>query len=158
MIFRKSHRLVTFSLVFLLSSVGYGSGPRGSFSAEDAETIEQQWPGYQETPSGLRYVIDQEGTGEKPLRGMKISVVYSGFLIDGTKFSENIDRENPFEFRIGSGEVILGWEEAFADMRKGEKRILIVPYALAYGLKSHGETVPRRSTLVFYVEVIDVEG
>ena len=155
---RKSHRLITFCLVFLLSWVGYAYGQRGSFSAEDAEAIEQQWPGYQETPSGLRYVIDQEGTGEKPLRGMKVSVIYAGFLLDGTKFSENGDRENPFEFRLGAGDVIQGWEEAFADMRKGEKRILIIPYALGYGLKSHGEKIPRRSTLVFNVEVIDVGG
>lgn len=158
MISRKSHRWVTFCLVLLLSSIGYGSGIRGSFSAEDEEIIEERWPGYQETPSGLRYVINQEGTGEKPLRGMKISVIYAGFLLDGTKFSENGDRENPFEFRIGGGEVIQGWEEAFADMRKGEKRILIIPYALAYGLKSHGEVIPRRAALVFDVEVIDVEG
>ncbi len=158
MISRRSHLLITFCLVSLLSSVGYAYGQRGSFSAEDEVLIEQQWAVYQETPSGLRYVVDREGTGEKPLRGMKISVLYAGFLLDGTKFSENGDRENPFEFRLGGGEVIQGWEEAFADMRKGEKRVLIVPYALAYGLKAHGETIPRRSTLVFYVEVIDVGG
>lgn len=158
MIFRKRHRLVALCLAVVLSAVGYGAGPRSSFSAEDEEIIENQWPGYLETPSGLRYLIEREGTGDSPLRGMKVSVVYTGFLIDGTKFSENNDRENPFEFRLGSGEVIQGWEEAFAGMRKGEKRILIIPYALAYGLRGRGESVPRRSTLVFHIEVIDVGG
>ena len=155
---RKEYRWVALCLVLLLSSVGFSAGPRASFSAEDEEIIEKNWPGYQETPSGLRYLIEREGTGESPLRGMKISVVYTGFLIDGTKFSENSDREKPFEFRLGSGEVIQGWEEVFTDMRKGEKRILIIPYALAYGLRGRGESVPRRSTLVFYIEIIDVEG
>jgi FKBP-type peptidyl-prolyl cis-trans isomerase len=154
----KEYRWVALCLILFLSSGGFSAGPRASFSAEDEEIIEQNWPGYQETPSGLRYLIEREGTGESPLRGMKISVVYTGFLIDGTKFSENNDREKPFEFRLGSGEVIQGWEEVFTDVRKGEKRILIVPYALAYGLRGRGESVPRRSTLVFYVEIIDIEG
>jgi len=146
------------ALVCALASIGYGSGPRGSFSAEDQEIIEKNWPGYLETPSGLRYVVEKEGTGEKPLRGMKIAVFYTGFLIDGTKFSETPDREHPFEFRLGSGEVILGWEEAFAGMRKGEVRILIIPYALGYGLRGREESVPRRATLIFHVEVFDIVG
>jgi FKBP-type peptidyl-prolyl cis-trans isomerase len=158
MILRNKNRWGALCLVLVLSSTGFSAGPRASFSAEDEEIIEKNWPGYLETPSGLRYLIEREGTGEKPLRGMKISVVYTGFLIDGTKFSENNDRENPFEFRLGSGEVIQGWEEVFPDMRKGEKRVLIVPYALAYGLRGRGDSVPRRSTLIFLVEIIDIEG
>jgi len=158
MILRIKARWVALCLVLFLPSVGFSAGPRASFSAEDEEIIEKNWPGYLENPSGLRYLIEREGAGESPLRGMKISVVYTGFLIDGTKFSENNDRENPFEFRLGSGEVIQGWEDVFTDMRKGEKRILIVPYALAYGLRGRGDSVPRRSTLIFMVEVIDIEG
>ncbi|RKX36008.1 MAG: FKBP-type peptidyl-prolyl cis-trans isomerase [Verrucomicrobia bacterium] len=158
MILTRSHRLIALCLVLVFSSAGSGAGPRGSFSADDEEIIETQWPGYLETPSGLRYIIEREGTGEKPLRGMKISVVYTGFLIDGTKFGENNDREKPFELRLGSGEVILGWEEALADMREGEMRILIIPYALAYGLRGRGEGIPRRSTLIFRVEVVEIEG
>lgn len=134
------------------------AAPRGTYPAEDEEIIEKNWPGYSETPSGLRYLVEREGTGAKPLRGMKISVVYAGYLIDGTKFNENTDRENPFQFRLGGGEVIVGWEEAFADMRKGEIRLLIIPHALGYGLRGLGEKVPRRSTLIFHVEVVDIEG
>lgn len=145
------------ALLWLASSV-LEAAPRGTYPAEDEEIIDQQWPGYMETPSGLRYIVEKEGSGPKPLRGMRISVVYSAFLIDGTKFNENLDRENPFTFRLGGGEVILGWEEAFADMRKGESRILIIPQALGYGLRGLGEKVPRRSTLIFYVEVVDIEG
>jgi peptidylprolyl isomerase len=152
-------RFVFFVLTFAwLACAGFSGGPRGDFSAEDEEVIEREWPVYQETPSGLRYVVQRQGTGDKPLRGMKISVVYSGYLLDGSKFNENLDRENPFQFRLGGGEVILGWEEAFADMREGEKRILIIPYALGYGLRGNGEMVPRRSTLIFFVEVVDIEG
>ncbi|MEZ5275024.1 MAG: FKBP-type peptidyl-prolyl cis-trans isomerase [Opitutaceae bacterium] len=150
--------LTSLLFLFCLASIGLDAAPRGTYPAEDEDVIDQNWPGYMETPSGLRYIVQQEGTGPKPLRGMKISVVYTAFLIDGTKFNENLDRENPFIFRLGSGEVILGWEEAFSDMRKGEKRVLIVPQALGYGLRGLGEKVPRRATLIFYVEVVDIEG
>ena len=150
--------LASLFLALLLSSIGYGAGPRGGFSVEDKEAIEEKWPGYQETPSGLRYVVAREGTGEKPLQGMKISVLFTALLIDGTEWNKTDDREKPFEFRLGGGEVIMGWEEAFADMRKGEKRVLLIPHGLGYGLRGRGETVPRRAALVFYVEVIDIEG
>ena len=154
-----STRSPIFVLALLcLTSIGLEAAPRGTYPAEDEDVIDREWPGYMETPSGLRYLVQQEGTGAKPLRGMKISVVYTAFLIDGTKFNENLDRENPFTFSLGGGEVILGWEEAFADMRKGEKRVLIVPQALGYGLRGLGEKVPRRATLIFFVEVVDIEG
>lgn len=145
-------------LALSLATPGMGAGPRGSFSSEDQVIIEDQWPGYMETPSGLRYVVEKEGTGAEPLRGMKISVIFTATLIDGTKFNEVLDRENPYSFRLGGGDVILGWEEAFADMREGEVRILIIPYALGYGLRGNGEKIPRRSTLIFHVEIVDIEG
>jgi peptidylprolyl isomerase len=152
------HSVFLALLALLVATPGLAGGPRGSFSSEDQVIIEERWPGYMETPSGLRYVIEKEGTGSKPLRGMKISVIYTGWLIDGSKFNENLDRDNPFSFRLGGGDVILGWEEAFADMRKGEVRTLIIPYALGYGLRGNGEKIPRRSTLIFHVEVVDIEG
>ncbi|RKX30193.1 MAG: FKBP-type peptidyl-prolyl cis-trans isomerase [Verrucomicrobia bacterium] len=144
------------SVALALAASGFAVGRRGSFSAEEELVIEKEWPIYEETPSGLRYVVQKEGTGDKARRGMKVSVVYTAFLMDGTKFNENLNREDPFSFRLGVEDVIQGWEEAFSDMRKGEIRVLIIPHELGYGLRGLSDKVPRRSALVFYVEVIDI--
>lgn len=159
MILKTRHRSLLFCLLALcLVTSGWAAGLRGTFSGDDELIIEERWPGYRETPSGLRYIVEKEGTGDKPLRGMKISVLYTAFLMDGTQFNEALDPENPFQFRLGGKDVIKGWEEAFSDMRKGEIRILIIPHELGYGLRGNGEKIPRRSALVFRVEVIDIEG
>lgn len=153
------HRALLFTLLAIcLVTTGWTAGLRGTFSGQDELIIEERWPGYEETPSGLRYIVEREGVGEKPLRGMKISVVYTAWLMDGTKFNEALDPENPFQFRLGGGDVIKGWEEALGDMREGEIRILIIPHELGYGLRGNGEKIPRRSALVFHVEVVDIEG
>lgn len=153
------YRSLLFSFLALcLATSGWAAGLRGTFSGDDELIIEERWPGYMETPSGLRYIVEKEGTGEKPLRGMKISVLYTGWLMDGTKFNEGLDPEDPFQFRLGGKDVIKGWEEAFADMREGEIRILIIPHELGYGLRGNGTKIPRRSALIFRVEVIDIEG
>jgi FKBP-type peptidyl-prolyl cis-trans isomerase len=133
------------------------AAPRGDFSMADDTTIREKWPEAIETPSGMRYVVLQPGEGPTPRPRQKLRVLYRGSLLNGTEFSNVQDRENPFSFSLGSGEVIVGWEEAFADMRKGEKRVLIIPYALGYGLRGRPPDIPNRATLVFEVELLSID-
>ena len=116
--------------------------------------INKKWPDAITTESGLKYVVLKKGDGEKPKRGATLKVHYSGRLLDGKKFDSSYDREKPFEFDVGIGRVIKGWDEAFLDMKKGEKRILIIPSNLAYGEKGIGP-IPPNATLVFEVELLD---
>ncbi len=123
--------------------------------AEQAALIKEKWPNAKKTASGLMYVVTKEGSGEKPKMGQKVKAHYTGTLLNGTKFDSSRDRGVPFEFQVGKGRVIKGWDEAFLDMKKGEKRILIIPYHLAYGKRGRPPTIPPKATLVFDVELID---
>ncbi len=122
---------------------------------EQSEIIKKKWPDAKKTPSGLMYVVTKEGEGPKPKKGQTVTAHYKGTLLDGRKFDSSIDRGVPFEFPVGMRRVIRGWDEAFLDMKKGEKRVLIIPYNLAYGKRGHPPKIPPKATLVFYVELID---
>lgn len=109
------------------------------------------------TDSGLQYVEIVEGTGASPQPG-KIAVVhYTGTLTDGTKFDSSVDRGQPFEFPIGVGRVIKGWDEGVMSMKIGGKRQLIIPPQLGYGARGAGGVIPPNATLIFEVELIDVK-
>jgi peptidylprolyl isomerase len=108
------------------------------------------------TASGLRYIDEVVGTGESPSAGRKVRVHYTGTLTDGTKFDSSVDRGTPFEFVIGVGQVIKGWDEGVMSMRVGGKRKLIIPPALGYGPSGTGK-IPPNSTLNFDVELLGLE-
>ena len=107
------------------------------------------------TKSGLQYVRTKDGAGEKVGNGKKIKAHYIGKLLDGTEFDSSVKRGMPFEFVVGTGQVIKGWDEALSDMKKGEKRTLIIPSELAYGPNGSPPKIPPSSTLVFEVELVD---
>ncbi len=96
------------------------------------------------------------GTGAEAVAGKKISVHYTGTLEDGTKFDSSLDRGTPFEFTLGAGEVIVGWDRGLVGMKVGGTRVLIIPSELAYGDRQIGP-IPPNSTLLFTVQLLGVE-
>jgi FKBP-type peptidyl-prolyl cis-trans isomerase len=125
-------------------------------STADAEIIAEKYGTAHKLASGLRYIERAPGTGlAKPRVGNEVIANYDGRLLDGTPFDSSYKKGVPLTFRVGVGSVIKGWDEAFLDMSKGEKRTLIIPYWLAYGVSGRPPTIPPRATLVFEVELID---
>jgi len=124
------------------------------WSAADEVIIAEKFPGAHKTTSGLLYIVRKPGEeGPSPMMGARVTVNYEGKFLDGMKFDSSYDRKEPFTFTVGVGKVIKGWDEAFQNMKKGEKRTLIVPYWLGYGDQARPQ-IPPRSTLVFDVELV----
>ena len=126
-------------------------------AAMEAKTIQIDalYPEAITTPSGLKYVVVEEGTGEAtPEKGATVTAHYTGKLLDGKKFDSSYDRNDPIRFPVGSGRVIKGLDEAFLSMKKGEKRILIIPPELGYGASGRGP-IPPNAVMVFDVELVD---
>jgi peptidylprolyl isomerase len=108
------------------------------------------------TSTGLKYIDVVEGTGPTPERGQTLVVHYTGTLTNGTKFDSSFDRGQPYEFELGTGNVIQGWHEGFATMKVGGKRKLIIPPNLAYGAQGRPR-IPANSTLLFDVELLEIK-
>lgn len=99
-----------------------------------------------------------EGTGNSPVHGQTVVVHYTGWLTDGKKFDSSVDRDEPFEFQIGVGQVIQGWDEGVLTMKVGGKRKLTIPPEMAYGARDVGNgLIPANSTLIFEVELLDLK-
>jgi peptidylprolyl isomerase len=121
----------------------------------ELKMIDENWPNAVVTPSGLKYVVVEEGTGDDtPASGAMVKAHYTGKLLDGTKFDSSYDRGTPIDFPVGQGRVIKGWDEAFLGMKKGEKRVLIIPPDLGYGPSGRGP-IPPNAFMVFDVELVD---
>ena len=114
------------------------------------------------TSSGLKITDSKVGTGAMPRTGQMCVMHYTGWLYQngakGKKFDSSLDRGQPFEFRIGAGQVIGGWDEGVATMKVGGKRALIIPPELGYGARGAGGVIPPNATLIFDVELLDVKG
>lgn len=113
------------------------------------------------TPSGLQFEDIKEGTGASPKPGQICVMNYTGWLWEngakGKKFDSSLDRGTPFEFPIGQGRVIKGWDEGVASMKVGGKRVLLIPPQLAYGARGAGGVIPPNATLIFEVELLGVK-
>lgn len=109
------------------------------------------------TDSGLKYVDVVVGNGASPTRGKQVKVHYTGTLENGTKFDSSVDRRQPFSFIIGVGQVIKGWDEGVMGMKVGGKRKLVIPANLGYGARGAGGVIPPNATLLFDVELLDVQ-
>jgi len=108
------------------------------------------------TASGLKYIITKATTGNSPQKGDEVQMNYTGLLLDGSKFDENLSSENPFSFKLGIGQVIGGWDEGILLLREGEEAKLIIPSYLAYGEKGTGP-IPPNATLVFDVKLLKIK-
>ena len=109
------------------------------------------------TSSGLKYIIEKEGSGVKPKSGQIVSVHYAGYLTNGQKFDSSFDRDQPIEFPIGSGKVIPGWDEGIMLLNVGTRAKLIIPPELGYGRAGAGGVIPPNATLIFDVELLEVK-
>jgi peptidylprolyl isomerase len=109
------------------------------------------------TPTGLKYLDLKVGEGPEATSGKSVEVHYTGWLENGTKFDSSLDRQEPFTFRLGAGEVIEGWDQGVAGMKVGGKRKLIIPPDLGYGDQGAGGAIPPGATLIFEVELLGIE-
>ena len=133
----------------------------GTAAAGGSEALAQNAPRPVTTPSGLQIIDTQVGTGATPRKGQTCVMHYTGWLYQngakGQKFDSSLDRGKPFEFPLGAGRVIAGWDEGVATMKVGGKRTLIIPAKLGYGARGAGGVIPPNATLIFDVELLGVK-
>lgn len=137
-----------------------GASSTGAASSTDTSVpTKVEESSFKTTPSGLKYAVLKEGTGAEAKEGDVVKVHYTGWLKDGgKKFDSSVDRNEPFEFPLGAGQVIPGWDEGVKGMKVGEKRQLVIPAKLGYGDAGAGQDIPGGATLVFDVELLGIGG
>lgn len=121
------------------------------------ELMDQIAAGFDETESGLRYKIIQNGDGKQATKGAMVSVHYKGQLLDGTVFDSSYKRKQPIDFAVGVGQVIPGWDEGILLLKVGDKARFVIPSNLGYGARGAGGVIPPNATLIFDVELMNVK-
>ncbi len=145
---------IVFSLVIQLTTtpkVAIAAEPEPNQSELVAKAEE-----YLTTSSGLKYKDIKVGTGATPTKGQKVTVHYTGTLENGTKFDSSRDRARPFDFELGVGQVIKGWDEGLSTMKVGGRRQLVIPPGLGYGSRGAGGVIPPNAVLLFDVELLKI--
>lgn len=156
--------LVGISTIAIVLILNYTNKPKNinTFSDNPKTPVAEPLPivennNMQENVTELKIEDLVVGTGAEAVSGKEISVHYTGTLTNGTKFDSSKDRGTPFEFTLGAGQVIQGWDKGFAGMKVGGKRKLIIPSDMGYGAQGAGGVIPPNATLVFEVELLDVK-
>jgi FKBP-type peptidyl-prolyl cis-trans isomerase len=150
----------------LAAVVGLAKNPKAKLTGLEALFLQQAlggWlvalnqTGYQTDAAGLGIKLLKEGTGPLPSAGQQVVVNYSGLLEDGQKFDSSFDRGKPFDFALGQGQVIKGWDLGVAQLKIGSRAVLKIPAELGYGARGAGGVIPPGATLYFLVEVVGVK-
>lgn len=152
--------MIKHTLLLAVSIIGFsamaqkGADKKTSTPKQEKRTIKmnQEYT----TASGLKYKVTETGNGKKVENGEKVTVHYTGTLLNGTKFDSSKDRNQPFSFKVGAGQVIKGWDEGLQLLHVGDKAKLTIPAEIGYGSRDMG-TIPPNSTLIFDIEVISSE-
>jgi len=145
---------IVFSLVIQLATT-----PKVAIAAEPESNQSEfvaKAEAYITTASGLKYKEIKIGTGATPAKEQKVTVHYTGTLENGTKFDSSRDRARPFDFQLGVGQVIKGWDEGLSTMKVGGRRQLIIPPELGYGSRGASGVIPPNATLIFDVELLKI--
>ena len=151
----------TFSRFAISTSAAIALAVIGSTIMSDP-SMSQSAPKPVTTSTGLQIIDTKPGTGASPRTGQTVVVHYTGWLyengVKGKKFDSSVDRNEPFEFPIGQGRVIQGWDQGVGTMKVGGKRTLIIPPALGYGARGAAGAIPPNATLIFDVELLSLKG
>jgi len=141
-----------------VAKVGVEMLERRAVTTESLKQLVEKYlvPDVRTTTSGLQYLEMLGGPGVEPLPGQQVTVHYTGMLEDGTVFDNSIERDQPFEFTLGQGIVIDGWEEGISMLKKGGRALLVIPPELGYGEEGDGKIIPPNATLIFNVELVDI--
>jgi FKBP-type peptidyl-prolyl cis-trans isomerase len=154
LLMRFSHRLL---LCFVLAAPLAAFAQREKLSPEDLEIVERLYPNAHRSPTGLRTIVEKEGTGDPVQAGDLVQLQYIGRFLDGKVFEDARAPKNKFPIRAGRGLVIDGWDEALLSMRLGEKIVIVVPYELGYGTRGDPPRIRGAKTLVFEIELVGLE-
>ncbi len=142
----------------LLAAPAFADEPKPTAAPDGSKKSESKMT---KTPSGLQYEDIKVGTGASPQKGQTCVMHYTGWLSEdgakGKKFDSSVDRGKPFEFPLGQGRVIAGWDEGVATMKVGGKRLLLIPANLGYGSRGAAGVIPPNATLLFEVELLEIK-
>jgi FKBP-type peptidyl-prolyl cis-trans isomerase len=149
------NRYLVLGMAFAFTIVAIATGCTKKQSASTVTSQVQGTTG--EDVTELKIEEQTPGTGAEATAGKMVSVHYTGWLTNGTKFDSSKDRGEPFKFPLGAGQVIQGWDKGVAGMKVGGKRKLTIPPTLGYGERGAGGVIPPNATLIFEVELLNVE-